>query len=72
MVIIDGCDAVFNDFRCDRLRRQLHSIHSVDQSLEALVCQWRLTTIEFYNPFGQKKKKICVTINPDINLKSTM
>lgn len=50
VVFADGCGTVFENLGCDRLCGQLHSIHTVDEGLEALVRERRLTIIEFYDP----------------------
>lgn len=55
MVLTDGRDAGLHDFWGDPLRRQLHGVHPVDQSLEAFVGERRLSAVEFYDPLEQKK-----------------
>lgn len=54
MVFTDGWGTFFDDIKCDRLCRELHGIHMVDEGLEALVRERRLTIVEFYDPLRQK------------------
>lgn len=54
MVVADGCVTFSDNLECDRLCRELHCIHAVDETLEALVRKRRVTIIEFYDPEGKK------------------
>lgn len=57
MVVTGGCGTFLDNLRCDRLGRELHSIHTVDEGLKALVRKRRLTIIELYDPVGKKNVK---------------
>lgn len=54
MVVADGCVTFSKNLKCDCFCRELHGIHAVDETLEALVRKRRVTIVQFYDPIGKK------------------
>lgn len=56
MIIRQRSGAGAHDFCCDGLGRGLHRVHPADEGLEALVGEWRLATVELYDPDRAREK----------------
>lgn len=50
MVFFERCGTSLKHVRSDRLHRQVDGAHLADEGLEALVCERRLSTVNFYDP----------------------